>query len=91
MRQNIALNLSKEVDVIVLLNDGGGVSTSLFDICSSIGKKLYRVRWKEDGSWKEDVKREWFDGVGVVAILGGILIPQWGLDAPAYYIREISQ
>lgn len=91
LRQNIALNLSKEADVIVLLNDGGGVSTSLFDICSSIGKKLYRVRWKEDESWKEDVKREWFDGVGVVAILGGILIPQWGLDATAHYIREISQ
>lgn len=91
LRQNIALNLSKEAEVIILLNDGGGVSASLLDICSSSGKKLYPVRWKKDGTWKEDVRREWFDEVGVVAILGGILIPQWELDAAAYYIREISQ
>lgn len=83
LRQGIAINFAKHADVVVVVDDGGGASQSVFEVCSQLSEKVQRIRRKED------IKREWFEGVQKVAIVGGILVPQWSIDEVARHIREI--
>jgi 4-hydroxy-3-methylbut-2-en-1-yl diphosphate reductase len=82
-RQKTAANLAHEADIVILLDDGGGAAQSLFEVCSQINERIYRVRKKED------IRPEWFDGVHTTAIIGGILVPQWSLDAAARHVRAL--
>jgi hypothetical protein len=43
----------------------------------------YRVRSKEE------IQPEWFEGVHSVAILGGILVPQWSIEEAAQHVRAL--
>lgn len=83
LRQGIAINFAKDADVVVVVDDGGAASQSVFEVCSQLSKKVQRIRSKED------IKREWFEGVHKVAIVGGILVPQWSIDKVARHIKEI--
>ena len=49
-----------------------------------------RVRWREDGSWKAAVDVRWLAGAQRVAVVGGILVPRWALDAVAAYIESVA-
>ncbi len=83
LRQGMAMDLAKEADALVILEDGGGAAQSVFEVCSQVCKRVRRIRSKEE------IQREWFEGVKKVAILGGILVPQWSIEEVARHIREI--
>jgi 4-hydroxy-3-methylbut-2-enyl diphosphate reductase len=82
-RQRIAAELAREADVVILVDDGGGAAQSVFEVCSSFNSRVYRV------SAKEEIRVEWFDGSGSVAIIGGILVPEWSIEDMARHVREM--
>jgi 4-hydroxy-3-methylbut-2-enyl diphosphate reductase IspH len=82
-RQKTAAALAREVEIVILIDDGGGAAQSLFDVCSRINERIHRVRSKEE------IRPQWFEGVRKAAIIGGILVPQWSLDDAARHVREI--
>jgi len=83
LRQGEAIGLAKESDVVVIVDDGGGASQSVFEVCSTLSKQTHRIHRKEE------VRQEWFGDARKVAIVGGILVPQWSIDEVAEYIEEI--
>lgn len=83
-RQNEASELAEEADLVLVIDDGGGASNSVYEVCTSVNEMVYRV------SSKEDIKLEWFKDISTVAIVGGILVPQWTIDEMASYISELS-
>lgn len=89
-RQEEALRLSSEAEAVLLLEDGGGSSTSVFEVLASAGRKVLRVRWREDGSWRAAIDPCWFDGVKRVAVVSGILVPSWGIREVAEHLRGLS-
>ena len=82
-RQKTAAALAREVEIVILMDDGGGAAQSLFDVCSRINERIHRVRSKEE------IQPQWFEGARKAAIIGGILVPQWSLDDAARHVREI--
>jgi 4-hydroxy-3-methylbut-2-en-1-yl diphosphate reductase len=82
-RQRTAVDLAREADLVILLDDGGGAAQSLFEVCARVNERLHRVRAKEE------IRAEWFAGVRRTAIVGGILVPQWTLDEAARHVRAI--
>ena len=89
-RQQNALDLAQQVDRCVIVDDGGAASQSLFEVLSGVHPQVTRVRWREDGSWQAAVDVSWLTGARSVAVLGGILVPQWALDAVAAYIESVA-
>jgi LytB protein len=63
--------------------EDGGAAQSVFEVCWKLTKHIYRV-----GS-KEEIQPEWFQGVHSVAILGGILVPQWTIEETAHHVRAL--
>jgi hypothetical protein len=55
----------------------------VFEFCSKANECIYRVRSKEE------IQSEWFEGVHVVAILGGILVPHWSIEETAWHVRAL--
>jgi 4-hydroxy-3-methylbut-2-enyl diphosphate reductase len=84
-RQRTAVELAQQADLVILLDDGGGAAQSVFEVCSRVNKRVHRVRSKEE------IKREWFEGAGKAAIIGGILVPSWSIEDAAAYVRTLSQ
>ena len=84
-RQKTAVELAQQADVVILLDDGGGAAQSVFEVCSRVNNRVYRVRSKAE------IRRGWFNGVGKAAIVGGILVPSWSIDAVADYVRSLGQ
>jgi 4-hydroxy-3-methylbut-2-enyl diphosphate reductase len=83
-RQENAVELAKTSDVVILVDDGGGASESVFEVCSQHNTRIHRV------GAKEDIERGWFDGASKVAIVGGILVPEWTIEDMAERVRELS-
>ncbi|MBM3358415.1 MAG: hypothetical protein FJY54_11885 [Betaproteobacteria bacterium] len=90
-RQQEAINLARQAEATVLVDDGGAASTSLYEVIAPAGKPVYRVRWREDGSWKTAIRGSWFAGVRSVAVVGGILIPDWAIEEMANHIRSLKR
>lgn len=83
-RQRAAADLAREADLVILMDDGGGAAQSLFEVCSRINKQVHRVRTKKE------IHAEWFEGARKVAIIGGILVPEWSIQDAARHVRAIS-
>lgn len=86
-RQQQAMELAQEADRCLVVDDGGAASQSLFEVLSAVHDRVYRFRWREDGSWKAAIDGNWLTGTSSVAVVGGILVPQWALDEVAAYVR----
>ena len=89
-RQQHALELAQQADCCLIVDDGGAASQSLFEVLSAVHPQVTRVRWREDGSWKATLDVSWLTGARRVAVVGGILVPQWALDAVAAYIEGVA-
>jgi 4-hydroxy-3-methylbut-2-en-1-yl diphosphate reductase len=89
-RQETALALASQADRCVIVDDGGAASQSLFEVLSGAHPQVTRVRWREDGSWKDALDVHWLTDARRVAVVGGILVPQWALDAVAAYIESLA-
>jgi 4-hydroxy-3-methylbut-2-enyl diphosphate reductase IspH len=82
-RQRVAGELARKVDLVILLDDGGGAAQSVFEVCSRLNERIHRVRSKEE------IRPEWFEGIQSTAIIGGILVPQWSIEDAARHVRAI--
>ena len=87
-RQTEALALADSCDGILLVDDGGGGSSSVYDLVSARKIMVWRLRWREDGTWKEAVDMNWFAGLGRLGMIGGINIPSWALAEVKRHIEE---
>lgn len=84
LRQNMAVKLAQEVEVMIVVDDGSGSSLSVFEVCAEQTTRVYRIRSKED------IQRGWFDGIKKAAVVGGILVPQWTLDEVAQHMEQLA-
>jgi 4-hydroxy-3-methylbut-2-en-1-yl diphosphate reductase len=66
---------------VLVVDDGGGASQSVYEVCTQVNGRVYRI------SSKEEIQREWFEGIISVAVVGGILVPQWTIDEMAAYLQ----
>lgn len=82
-RQKNASELAQKAEVVVLVDDGGDGAHSVYEVCTAVNHNVHRVRAKEE------VQREWFDGADTVAVVGGILVPEWTLAAVAWQVRAL--
>lgn len=83
LRQGIAMDFAKQADVVLVLDDGGGASESVFEVCSELSKRVHRIRRKED------IRIEWLEGAGRVAVIGGILVPEWSIEEVARHVNDL--
>jgi 4-hydroxy-3-methylbut-2-enyl diphosphate reductase len=83
-RQEHAVELAKTSDVVILVDDGGGASESVFEVCSRHNARVYRV------AAEEEISSDWFDGASTVAIVGGILVPEWTIEDMAERVRQLT-
>lgn len=84
-RQTAALDIARQANVVILLDDGGGAAQSLFDVCTSVNNRIHRVRRKED------IEPQWFHGVRRTAVLGGILVPAWMIAETVRHIETMTE
>ena len=83
-RQRHAEELARSSDVVVLIDDGGGAAQSVYEVCARHNASIHRV------ASKADIQRDWFDGAARVAVVGGILVPEWTIDEFAERVRELG-
>ncbi|MEI8151706.1 MAG: hypothetical protein WCG92_08910 [Hyphomicrobiales bacterium] len=83
-RQRRAAELAEIADVVVLIDDGGDGSQSVFEVCSRRNKPVHRVHAKEV------IEPAWFEGANVVAIVGGIMVPEWTIADAAEHVRSLA-
>jgi 4-hydroxy-3-methylbut-2-en-1-yl diphosphate reductase len=82
-RQEIASDLAEKADIVILVDDRGDGAQSVFEVCSRVNDRVHRV------TSKEQIRLEWLDGVKKLAIVGGILVPEWTIDEVARHVRMI--
>ena len=82
-RQQRAAELAEAADVVLLIDDGGDGSRSVFEVCSRRNKPVHRV------PSKELIEPNWFKGARVVAIVGGIMVPEWTIAEAAEHVRSL--
>ena len=63
---------------------------SVADVLNTEDKPVFKLRWKEDESWKDGIVSEWFRNVGVLGVVGGINGPSWFLIAVVDHFKNIS-
>jgi 4-hydroxy-3-methylbut-2-enyl diphosphate reductase len=83
-RQRRAAELAEAADVVVLIDDGGDGSRSVFEVCSRRNKPVHRIHSKEL------IEPGWFEGAKVVAIVGGIMVPEWTIAEAAEHVRSLA-
>ena len=89
-RQGKAMELAQTADRCLVVDDAGGASQSLFEVLSAVGAQVYRFRWRDDGSWKAAIDVRWLTGASSVAVVGGILVPQWAINEVAAYVKGLA-
>lgn len=89
-RQETAMALAHQADCCLVVDDGGGASQSLFEVLSAVHAKVYRFRWRDDESWKASIDGSWLMGASSVAVVGGILVPQWAIAEVAAYVEGLG-
>jgi 4-hydroxy-3-methylbut-2-enyl diphosphate reductase len=83
-RQTAAIDIARQADLVILLDDGGGAAQSLFEVCSRINKRVYRVKSKEG------IQPQWFEGARKTAVLGGILVPAWMIADAVRHVEAMT-
>lgn len=83
-RQRTARELAQEADLVVLVDDGGDGSQSVFEVCARANPRVHRIKQKQQ------VQPDWLVGARKVAVVGGILVPEWTINEVAQHIRTIS-
>jgi 4-hydroxy-3-methylbut-2-en-1-yl diphosphate reductase len=82
-RQQAPVDMAGKTHLVVLVDDGGDGAQSVFEVCSRVNKSVHRIRTKDE------IKMEWFEGTSKVAIVGGILVPEWTIADVTQHIRAI--
>lgn len=82
-RQKDAAALARAADLVILYDDGGDGSQSVFEVCAGANARVYRVKAKDE------IRAEWFDGARKAAVVGGILVPEWLIQDMAQHVRAL--
>lgn len=85
-RQAEGIKLAEHCDIVVLVNDHGGSTKSLFELCQAANPGTYLY----DPFAGDLLDPGWFHGVRSVAVVGGIHVPKWVLDEVATDIRQMG-
>jgi 4-hydroxy-3-methylbut-2-enyl diphosphate reductase len=84
-RQGEAQKLAGQADVVVLVDDGGGASVSVLEAVQLVNPRVFRT------GTGMPLQREWFEGVSSVAVVGGIMVPDWTLQEIGTKIRQLGE
>jgi len=68
----------------VLVDDGGDGARSVFEVCARVNARVHRVKDKDE------IEPAWFEGANSVAVVGGILIPDWTVVDIAEHLRTLG-
>lgn len=75
LRQQSAVDLSKTVDVMIVVGGKNSANTArLASVCQNAGKQAYHIEAAAE------LKSEWFDGVQAVGITAGASTPEWVIE-----------
>ncbi len=77
-----AVGLALQADMAIVIDDGGGVSSSLYETCIEVNHNTVKY------DTKCTLDKELLTGVENVAIVGGILVPEWILASIANKISH---
>jgi len=84
-RQNEALRLAKDVDVMVVVGGKTSANTKhLADLSESHGARAYHIEGPDE------LRPEWFEGVGVAGLMSGASTPGWLVDDVEARMVELS-
>jgi 4-hydroxy-3-methylbut-2-en-1-yl diphosphate reductase len=84
-RQDQATALAARADVVILVDDGGDGANSVYQVCTQINARVHRVRSPSE------IRPEWFEGAQKIAIVGGILVPEWTLQEVSRHVRMMGK
>jgi 4-hydroxy-3-methylbut-2-enyl diphosphate reductase len=82
-RQKGAVDLSSRTDIVLLIDDGGDGAQSVYEVCVRVNNRVHRLHSKDD------IKMEWFANANSVAVVGGILVPEWTIAEVADHVRAL--
>ena len=68
---------------MVVVDDGGGATVSVYEACRAVNPNSFRY------DPKEPLPAAWFTAAKTAAVVCGILVPKWILDKVADDIRNL--
>ncbi len=83
-RQDEAVELARTCDVVMVVDDRGGATTSVYEQCVAANNRSFRF------DPDSELPTERFDNAETVAIVGGILVPKWTLREVAERVRSVT-
>jgi 4-hydroxy-3-methylbut-2-enyl diphosphate reductase len=85
-RQTAAMDLAKQSDVVIVIGGANSNNTrELVKTCSEFCARVHHVQTAED------LRADWFDGVGTVGVTAGTSTPDWIIDAVETRLRQWAE
>jgi small subunit ribosomal protein S1 len=85
-RQAEALRLAKEVEVMVVVGGKTSANTKhLAELSEACGARAYHIEGPDE------LRAEWFDGVGIAGLMSGASTPGWLVDRVESRMEELSR
>jgi 4-hydroxy-3-methylbut-2-enyl diphosphate reductase len=84
-RQSEAAALASEADVVIVVDDGGDASTSVYDTCHRTNSRTFRY------GTGMPLREAWIKGATRIAVVGGIMVPDWVLDRVAKEVLKFGE
>lgn len=85
-RQNEAAELSKQVDLMIVIGGYNSANTNrLAEICSENGAKTYHIERADE------LKLDWFENIKKVGITAGASTPNWIIKEVLMIMSEINE
>lgn len=85
-RQNEALRLSKEVEVMVVVGGRTSANTKhLVELAEKNGARSYHIEGPDE------LRAEWFEGVHVAGLMSGASTPGWLVDRVTQRMEELTR
>ncbi len=85
-RQNEAMRLAKEVDVMIVVGGKNSANTKhLAELAETHGARAYHIENPAE------LREAWFDGVKVAGLMSGASTPGWLLDETERRMEELSR
>lgn len=84
-RQEAAVNLARQVDVMVVIGDRSSSNTrSLAEVCKTIGVPTYLIESRDE------LRPEWFYGVEKVGVTAGASTPEWLIKEVLDFMSDLE-
>ena len=83
-RQESALELARDIDVMVVVGGRNSANTRrLYELCQGAGRDAYHIETADE------LEPQWFEGKKEVGITGGASTPQWIIDEVVEAVERI--